>query len=69
MAFEMAACWYFEFSDVFDFNICYAIGVSLWLHFFKIVYFLTADGGRKPVLHQHVRLHQNQSNSCGDMAI
>ena len=46
MAFEMTACWYFEFSDVFDFNICYAIDVSLWLHSFKIVYFLTADGNR-----------------------
>jgi len=57
MTFEMVAWCHFEFSDIWDFNISWAI-VSLWLTStvfnFKILHFLMAGGVRRPVMHQTV---------------
>jgi len=55
MAFEMAACCHFEFADIRNFHIAKQFAL-LWqtstICNFKMLYFLTADEVRKPVLHQ-----------------
>jgi len=70
MAFEMAACCHFEFADILNFHICSEICVKslLWqtstICNFKILYLLTADGVRTPVLHQHAKFREDRSNRC-----
>ena len=55
MAFVMAACCHFEFADIRNFHIAKQFAL-LWqtstICNFKMLYFLTADEVRKPVLHQ-----------------
>ena len=71
----MAACCHFEFADILNFHICSEICVKslLWqtstICNFKILYLLTADGVRRPVLHQHAKFREDRLNRCWDIAI
>jgi len=47
MAFEKAACCHFEFSDTRDFNICYAICVTVAdVYYFYILSIYIFNGRR-----------------------